>query len=354
MAVAGKVAITLSTENGGAWSADVTYDRLVAVKHNNNLYISRKTVANVEPPNDEFWFLALEGFGGDDVQALIDRLNELSDLIQAIIDGSTQVGNAKTLDGHGAEYFAPLSRFTGEMLSTSVKEKALSLDVGVHFFFINGTNYTGGDLPETTGWKYSSVLITKRNTNSIEIVLFDEIYPTIAITSYNGTKWSNWKVMFTTAGGTINGMVKVEGDFEDVFRVKNTASAEGNYINFSNADGILGYYGFNSAGEPVVMPNAWRNTKKLLHTGHKPNGSYTGNGDATQRTITTGATSEAIIVKEVGTNNFAVVVSIGWFGVKNGVFDSGSDAYLYASNIVLRSTSELFNKSGAEYRYSCL
>ena len=50
MAIAGKVAITLSTENGGAWSADVTYDRLVAVKHNNNLYISRKTVANVEPP----------------------------------------------------------------------------------------------------------------------------------------------------------------------------------------------------------------------------------------------------------------------------------------------------------------
>ena len=106
MAVAGKVAITLSTENGGAWSADVTYDRLVAVKHNNNLYISRKTVANVEPPNDEFWFLALEGFGGDDVQALIDRLNELSDLIQAIINGTTQVGNAKTLDGHKAEDFA--------------------------------------------------------------------------------------------------------------------------------------------------------------------------------------------------------------------------------------------------------
>ena len=109
MAIAGKVAITLSTENGGAWSADVTYDRLVAVKHNNNLYISRKTVANVEPPNNEFWFLALEGFGGDDVQALIDRLNELSDLIQAIINGTTQVGNAKTIDGHGAEYFFPKS-----------------------------------------------------------------------------------------------------------------------------------------------------------------------------------------------------------------------------------------------------
>lgn len=99
MAVAGKVAITLSTENGGAWSADVTYDRLVAVKHKNNFYISRKTVANVEPPNDEFWFLALEGYSGDDVQALIDRMN-------AIITGTQQVGNAKMLDGHGAEYFA--------------------------------------------------------------------------------------------------------------------------------------------------------------------------------------------------------------------------------------------------------
>lgn len=99
MAVAGKVAITLSTENGGAWSADVTYDRLVAVKHNNNLYISRKAVTNVEPPNDEFWFLALEGYRGEDVQTLIDSMNE-------IISGVTQVGNAKTLDGHGASYFA--------------------------------------------------------------------------------------------------------------------------------------------------------------------------------------------------------------------------------------------------------
>ena len=99
MAVAGKVAITLSTENGGAWSAGVTYDRLVAVKHNNNLYISRKTVTNVEPPNNEFWFLALEGYSGEDVQSLIDRMND-------IITGTQQVGNAKTLDGHGASYFA--------------------------------------------------------------------------------------------------------------------------------------------------------------------------------------------------------------------------------------------------------
>lgn len=89
MAIAGKVAITLSTENGGAWSANVTYDRLVAVKHNNNLYISRKTVANVEPPNDEFWFPALEGFSGDD--------------IEKIISGETVVGNASLLSGLTAE-----------------------------------------------------------------------------------------------------------------------------------------------------------------------------------------------------------------------------------------------------------
>ena len=99
MAIAGKVAITLATENGGAWSADVTYDRLVAVKHNNSLYISRKVATNVEPPNDEFWFLALEGYSRDDVQALIDNMN-------AIITGTTQVGNAKTLDGNGVSYFA--------------------------------------------------------------------------------------------------------------------------------------------------------------------------------------------------------------------------------------------------------
>lgn len=100
MAVAGKVAITLSTVNDGKWIANETYERLVAVTHNNNLYISRKPSTNVEPPNNEFWFLALEGFSGTEVED--------------IINGTTQVGNAKTLDGHEAEYFLPKSGGTIE------------------------------------------------------------------------------------------------------------------------------------------------------------------------------------------------------------------------------------------------
>lgn len=203
MAIAGKVAITLSTENGGAWSADVTYDRLVAVKHNNNLYISRKTVANVEPPNDEFWFLALEGFGGEDVEALIDRLNELSDLIQAIIDGTTQVGNAKTLDGHGAEDFAKAEQVSGtKELTSSILEKALTLEAGVHEFMLAGGSYNGNDLPKVAYAYGNATVFVRQQAYALVVVLWGSSVSggdTIALNQYDGSKWQGWNILTTTA-----------------------------------------------------------------------------------------------------------------------------------------------------------
>lgn len=55
---------------------------------------------------------------------------------------------------------------------------------------------------------------------------------------------------------------------QDPLAIKNTSSASGAYIKYSNADGSLGYFGFNSAGTPIVMPNTWQNSKEILHTGN--------------------------------------------------------------------------------------
>lgn len=263
MAIAGKVAITLSTENGGAWSADVTYDRLVAVKHNNNLYISRKMVANVEPPNNEFWFLALEGFGGDDVQALIDRLNELSDLIQEIIDGTTQVGNAKTLDGHSADVFA----------------KAVDL-----------SNY------------------------------------------------------LQKSGGTL------EAPTPHVMGVKNTAGTDC-YVNFNGKDGLLGYLGFYG-NNPAYIDGVTKALKLLLHTGNKPTGTYTGNGDATERTITTGGIGGACFIS--GGGNVTLVTSVGGFTLNSNGTVSGipfSEVHTVSGGIYLATTNARLNTSGTNYTY---
>ena len=252
MAIAGKVAITLSTENGGAWSADVTYDRLVAVKHNNNLYISRKTVANVEPPNDEFWFLALEGFGGDD--------------IEDIINGTTQVGNAKTLDGHEAEYFALLADLA----------KYLPL----------------------TGGKVSAANIAP-------------------------------------------------------VAVENTHS-EASLLAYRGKSGLLGYLGFDGANNPAFMSGG--TYKSLLHTGNKPTGTYTGNGDATQRKIAIGGIGNMVLLRNNANNDFVLVTGSGYIGKQGNSFVCGTDASWSSSdgNLSTYSTSALLNANGVGYLYYLL
>lgn len=287
MAVAGKVAITLSTENGGAWSADVTYDRLVAVKHNNNLYISRKTVANVEPPNDEFWFLALEGFGGEDVEALIDRMNELSDLIQAIIDGTTQVGNAKTLDGHGAEYFAKAEINLGRInisesaLDTFAKDKKIT----AYLTYIatidpqksdDGKYLFGGSRWTLIGMEWADY------TYGHQFGVGDG---TIKVRRLKNGTWGEWGEFLPLTGG------KLVNDSAIQLEVQNNSGAT-TYIGYSNKDGAMGMIGFIGVDEPAFCKADWSVKYPLLHTGNKPTGTYTGNGEA--RTVNVGGVGSMV------------------------------------------------------------
>lgn len=331
MAVAGKVAITLSTENGGAWSADVTYDRLVAVKHNNNLYISRKTVANVEPPNDEFWFLALEGFGGEDVEALIDRMNELSDLIQAIIDGTTQVGNAKTLDGHGASDFS-LSKdfFRGphyaymECEANDVLYRLQVQENGVALYESKDNGLSWNGLGIATLLDLANYL-TKTNGTAIHAIniLEDE----------TGTKPST--IVMTTNNGV---SFLINADTDGVRRqiaVLPRSQADKNHC-----------LSFNTSES-----GNWE-TFSVLHTGNKPTGSYTGNGDATTRTIATGGAGSCIMVRKGGERGiFAIVTESGYFA-KDG--SHGSDVYFSNGVLTIASTSDAFNTNGATYWYQVL
>lgn len=331
MAIAGKVAITLSTENGGAWSADVTYDRLVSVKHNNNLYISRKTVANVEPPNNEFWFLALEGFGGEDVEALIDRMNELSDLIQAIIDGTTQVGDAKTLDGHEAEYFFPRSGGTIDGDVTVEKESGQ-----IAFSFKNGS-------------RDMKIIVTASGTCGV----FDQTNNVWlwnsevgGLTKFYGTASGNLPL----TGGTTSGRVNVSASDYAPLLVTNKNSGGASFEKFLNGDGLLGFLGFNSENKPTFKNAEETANYDLLHTGNKPTGTYTGNGSATQRTISTGGIGEFAFVK-CGAYRFAVLSESGYIGFDGASVVCGTDAYFVNGKIIESTASVLFNENGKTYTY---
>lgn len=338
MAIAGKVAITLSTENGGAWSADVTYDRLVAVKHNNNLYISRKTVANVEPPNDEFWFLAMEGFSGED--------------IENIIDGTTQVGNAKTLDGHEAEYFVD----RGQKLNTSILDKALEVGNGVHHFSFSGASTSTEDLPDSI-YRYGSATVIKRNETAITVVVWGSANNSGThflpkFNYYANGAWSGWKGLddFLPLTG---GKATSEKIGEALTIMRNTSDG-GSYLTFENLNGLLGYLGINEDKKPIFRDSDSTN-RELLHTGNKPTGTYTGNGSAESRTIQTGAlfssNGGACIV--YNNSGIAIVTHKGATSFTDSGVNrlSAEEAKYLSGNIVLNTSDAVLNAGGSTTTY---
>ena len=336
MAVAGKVAITLSTENGGAWSADVTYDRLVAVKHNNNLYISRKTVANVEPPNNEFWFLALEGFSGDD--------------IEDIINGTTQVGNAKTLDGHGAEYFAKSGFGLGESANIVDSWDNATLPG----FYISKGNAPTSDYAHGVVFSNSELLITQIVTS--RPAGNTEQPQTYVRTNNRDGVWSEWKQIATIldlanylplTGGTV-------GDGTKAASLSVRGSSSYSLIDYMNdANNIRwGCLGFAGANNPYFLTGDRLNGYALLHTGNKPAGTYTGTGET--KTINTGGIGDcAIVWRDDGL--FSILTYGGVInGGNDGAVSTGTGANCKNGNITVAGSDKHYNEAGVTYKYRLL
>ena len=354
MAVAGKVAITLSTENGGAWSADVTYDRLVAVKHNNNLYISRKTVANVEPPNDEFWFLALEGFGGEDVESILQA-------IENIINGTTQVGNAKSLDGHGVEYFAPLEARTPKLVaqlpSTTTESEVNNTLDDLSASYPNETLYEvqvnwaishskfGGGKFVIRGWKYTDIYETQTISNDA----WDYSY----MRKKNRNGWQQWVKSATDADLAkylpLDGGGTVRRAYMSPIVLKNTTGSAC-FTGYYGVNGELGYLGFDGVEKPTFQQKDGTK-RELLHTGNKPTGSYTGNGDATKRTINTGGVGNVAMIYRSG--EMYIVTASGVLKVNSSGISFGTTASFVGGTLKISSASEM-NVSGVTYTYQVL
>lgn len=416
MAVAGKVAITLATENNGQWSADVTYDRLVAVKHNNNLYISRKTVANVEPPNNEFWFLALEGFSGDD--------------IEDIIDGTTQVGNAKLLDGKtatevgasGARNLIPYPYYetthidngitwtvnddgivTANGTATKLSQFYICLDKNLGLeqnktYSLSGcpsggtsstyqlrviTNYQKEN-PQTAADRGNGVTFTTNDSYSVIRIMIDifegttvnnlAFRPMLEVGSiahdsvpyYFGgaedsltldgheaeyfAKNADLANYLQLTGGTV-----ANATFGEALKVKRTTAFD-SVTTYENSEGVLGYIGMGNTKKPIYTDATKANTYELLHTGNKPSGTYTGNGDATARTITINqnyVSSEGTL-RIVGNTLMAIVTGNGAFvGNRDGTITylRGTEAKYYNGILTLNTTNQALNLSGYTYYF---
>ena len=90
----------------------------------------------------------------------------------------------------------------------------------------------------------------------------------------------------------------------------------------------------------------------ILHTGNKPSGSYTGNGDATLRDITTGGIGKCCMVYG-GTDEVAYVVPIGTFFQAEGVVKYTSDVY-FGDGVLHVRNAYIVNTNGVTYNYQVL
>lgn len=91
-----------------------------------------------------------------------------------------------------------ISKLNGNMggglpLSTSILEKALELSKGFYVYSLDGSNYSGNDLP-INNYRYGTALIIKRSSNAIVVMLIGPNQDTpITINGRTSDGWTGWQ-----------------------------------------------------------------------------------------------------------------------------------------------------------------
>lgn len=128
----------------------------------------------------------------------------------------------------------------------------------------------------------------------------------------------------------------------------------GTYIDDVMPDGVkasLLIRAYNDLGETLQLSKGGV-SYNILHTGNKPSGSYTGNGDATLRDITTGGIGNCCVIYG-GTDEVAYVVPKGAFFQAEGVAKFTSDIY-FGDGVLHVRNAYIVNTNGATYNYQVL
>ena len=206
--------------------------------------------------------------------------------MNAIITGTQQVGNAKTLDGHGAEFFAR------------------SADLANYIKF-DGSN----------AW-VSSVNNLNDFYTGITVVRYCENVP--------NDNW--WLVISGGEGGTI---VQTAYHLQGIETPKQRYCAGGSWSEWFDL-----------------------NKDYIKHT-EKPSGTYTGNGDATARTIATSGIGSAVLI--TGAGRTALVGQWGAI-IQNGASTAALnyDALNFNNGTLKIATSSYVNDSGETYTWTVL
>ena len=239
---------------------------------------------------------------------------ELNERVWPIKNGGTGATTAMSaLHNLGA-----LSNFLGIVPNANLLEWFSQLPVGGGF--VVDPSITTEGVPEA--YWYSGFVDAGSGFAIMVGIHTKKIFVNMANTGV----WQEWKELFTTEGGTLSGSLTLDGKNNDypqvLFGYRNAKT--GAKLTFSEIFKYLGLYCVvdgNEATIEIKPQNALvsmlqlnvnnTNWYKIFGEHNKPSGTYTGNGDATARTISVGLVVNGSIAVVSSTNGVALVTQTG-------------------------------------------
>ena len=240
----------------------------------NVLVATDASAADIDTPNLDA--STLQGYGADYFATKEDLENVgSSEELEAVISGDTQVGNAKTLEGHRASYFAPLTMLAGQRMATGT-DLNNCIDIGTYYFDSLATNYA--NVPNSTA--HNGVMNVRKWDNNRIVQEYFSINTGVMYTRTGSVdSWNPWKEVFTTNGGTINGRITLTAsDNQPVFEINNNESqgwliANSSYLGFYNNKASGWVWTSNANGTNEFRGTASENLTVDINGTVKLNGS---------------------------------------------------------------------------------
>lgn len=112
----------------------------------------------------------------------------------------------------------------------------------------------------------------------------------------------------------------------------------------------FGFLGFEGVDNPVAYSSDGNVAYHVYTTKNKPTVTYTGNGDATARTINIGGIGDVMCINNDTDLSMAIVTPSGYIAkTADGVVTCGTDTYANSGVLTVRTTSAIFNTVGVTY-----
>lgn len=158
----------------------------------------------------------------------------------------------------------------------------------------------------------------------------------------------------TTSGGNESTEVSRTNGVPIV--VSNTTSgAKTSVIGFKNpTDGVMGHLGFTNKDVPNFISADKSKVNTLLHTGNKPSGSYTGNGDETERTINVGGIGNVLLISRAQFGMVFVFENYCYIIKADGTITQSQEATFSDGVLTIKSKGNYLNANSGRFPYSVL